>query len=126
MPMTDEEISDLAKKIYRGEIFTSYNEGMTANLLPLVFMPLVFMSEEYKNKMIDGNVDMLYAPMGTAGPTCVNGFPVFFEFNWCSREETDKVFEKVEAIKNAVEEVTGGKIDIKLRSRDEAHRDCDT
>lgn len=105
-PMTDDEIADLAKRIYRGEVFTSYNKGMTQRMLPMTFMPLNFLSEEAKKDMIDGEIDMLYAPMNQAGPMSCNGMPVFFEFGWCSKGDTIKVLEKVDAIRKAVEEAT--------------------
>jgi hypothetical protein len=79
MPMTDDEIADLAKKIYRGEVFTSYNAGMTQNLLPRVFLPLMFLKKEKRQELIDSEIDMVYAPMDKAGPLAVNGMPQFFE-----------------------------------------------
>ncbi len=56
--------------------------------------------------MIDGEVDMLYASMGSAGPMACNGMPQFFEFGWCNKEDTRKVLDKVEVIRKAVEEAT--------------------
>lgn len=105
-PMTDKQIKDLAKRIYKGEVFTSYTKGMTTHLLPMVFMPLVFLSDETKQEMIDNEADMLYAPLSAAGPRSINGMPQFYEFNWCSKTDTEKVFEKLEAIREAVKEAT--------------------
>lgn len=104
--MTEGEIRNLAKEIYRGEVFTSYNSGVTQSLLPKIFMPLVFLTQEARQKMIDGDVDMLYAPMRKAGPTAVNGMPQFFEFQWCSKDDTSRVLEMVEKIRMAVEEAS--------------------
>lgn len=105
-PMTDEEINTLARQIYRGEVFTSYNKGVTQHLLPIIFMPLMFLNEEARQDMVDGDVDMLYAPMSAQGPRAINGMPQFFECSWCNKEDTKKVFDKVEAIGEAVEGVT--------------------
>ena len=120
--MTDEEIVDLAKKMYRGDVFTSYNDGMTQDLIPLVFLPLVMLDEEAKKELIDGDIDMIYAPMRKAGPRAINGMPQFFEFSWCNRSDTKKVFKKLDEITKAVD----GVIDGSCREDGTAHEIGDT
>lgn len=104
--MTDEEIKNLARQIYRGEVFTSYNKGVDESNLPMIFMPLALLDEKSRQKLIDGGADMLYAPMSGKVPMSIDGMPVFMEFKWCNKEDTAKVLEKLFAIEKVVEEVT--------------------
>jgi len=101
--MTYGEINALAEEIYRGEVFTS-NQIRTGdlNMLPVIFIPLVFAGPTFIEDMRKDKMGMIYEHFSEAGPRAINGYPSFFSLHIISQEDTNKVWEKYELIKKAV------------------------
>jgi len=89
-PLTDEQVKDFAKRIYRGEVFVSWS---LPNLRHLAshFLPVALMSEEQRQLWISWGVTVFWAPMSSALPMGLNGFPVFSECGAWRREDADRV-----------------------------------
>lgn len=101
---TPEQIDELAKRIYRGEVFTS-DQLKNPGLLGMVFLPLAFMGEEAKAKMAEEKPAMFWAPMSAAFPRSINGYPMFGEVHLVNEEDRQKVWARVKEI----EELLGDK-----------------
>ncbi len=104
--LTDDEINAMAEDIYRDRVFTSNHirQG-DLNMLPVIFMPLVFADKKMIEKMQKDAPGMIYEHLIEAGPRSVNGYPTFVSLHIVSQEDTKKVWEKFEQIKKAVCEV---------------------
>ena len=101
--LTDDEINALAEDIYRDRVFTSdqLRQG-DLNMLPVIFVPLVFADKKIIELMQKDAPGMIYEHLSEAGPRSVNGYPTFFSFHIVSQEDAKKVWEKFEQIKKAV------------------------
>ncbi len=104
--LTDDEINALAGDIYRDRVFTSdhLRQG-DLEMLPVIFMPLVFADKKIIEKLRKDAPGMIYEHISEAGPRSVNGYPTFFSLHIVSQEDTKKVWEKFEQIKKSVGEV---------------------
>jgi len=116
--LSDEEVKEFALGIYRNEIFTEYHikEQDKANLLTMIFMPLMFGFEAFglNNPEIRGAFEksppgMCYARYYDASgrsqtfPRSINGYPIFSSCAFLSREDTDRVNEKFYQVKAAMD-----------------------
>uniref|UniRef100_A0A6H1ZZZ2 Uncharacterized protein n=1 Tax=viral metagenome TaxID=1070528 RepID=A0A6H1ZZZ2_9ZZZZ len=104
--LTDDEINALAEDIYRDRVFTSdhLRQG-DLNMLPVIFMPLLFAGKKMIEKMQKDAPGMIYEHFSEAGLRSINGYPTFFSLHIVSKEDAKKVWEKFEQIKKAVCEV---------------------
>lgn len=84
--LTDAEVKDLARRVYRNEVFTS-DQVDPPDMIPNVFMVFALMKPEDQEELIEKRASLLYAKMKDAGPRSVNGLPVFFSMSWLN--ETD-------------------------------------
>jgi len=107
--MTEEEVNRLALDIYRGSIFTDRHlpPSVRKDILHLVFMPLIFTTPETITtwEAENGPLGMIYERMEQAGPTGINGYPIFMSSNLVNKVDTDKVWVKFEKIRAAAEGV---------------------
>lgn len=99
MGRTDEEIRDIAKGMYRNEIFTSMQIAANdENMLQSIFMPLVFLDTlQIKQFEID-EICGFYAYMDKAAPRSINGYPCFFSFDILNREDINKIIAEYKKI----------------------------
>lgn len=104
--LTDDEINALADDIYRERVFTSdHLRSGDLNILPVVFMPLVFVDRKLREELEKDAPGMIYEHLSEAGRLSVNGYPTFVSLHIVSQEDAKKVREKFEQIKKAVCEV---------------------
>lgn len=98
-PLTDAEIADFAKKIYRNEIFVSWMvcKG-DMHLLTSIFMPLLFIDDITRRGMIRDGIQHFWAPMSEAGPMGVNGYPMFFSFGMWNQSDAGRIHTKLKEI----------------------------
>ncbi|MDO9356636.1 MAG: hypothetical protein Q7T55_23255 [Solirubrobacteraceae bacterium] len=96
----------MAEDIYRDRVFTSdhLRQG-DLNILPVIFMPLVFADKKLREEMQKDGPGMIYEHLSEAGPSSFNGYPTFVSLHIVSKEDTKKVWETFEQIKKAVCEV---------------------
>ena len=71
--LTPDELTALARDVVIGKTYLSV--GQEGDLLPMVFMPLVFMSAEDAAVLTDAGA--IYEDMSKAGPRAINGYPMF-------------------------------------------------
>ena len=95
---TPDELKELAKSIFKGEIFTDRhvkpNEGVT---LGMIFMPLMFLDGKYLEEA--KKVGMIYAHMKDAYSRSINGYPTFFTMSCLSIDDTETVLKHYDKLK---------------------------
>ena len=91
---TDDEVNALAKRVYRNEVFVSWAID-TPTDLPLVFMILSLLDQSTLKRLIDDDIQYFYEDYDRAGPTSVNGYPVFFSCHFLNREDGKRLHARV-------------------------------
>jgi hypothetical protein len=104
VPMTDEEIKKLAEDMYKGFVFTDRHLN-SVDELSMVFLPLALAGKELIGELQKMPTGMIYEYIDKAGPMGVNGMPVFTSFRVASVEDTKKIFDRYNKIKEAVASV---------------------
>jgi hypothetical protein len=105
---TDKELKKIAEDLLAGRIFTDRHipEHTKAHM---VFMPLTFMNEDqakqFQQGINDERIYMLYEYMENAGPRTINGMPIFMSYRVLNREQTEKVLEYYNKIKEAIDKI---------------------
>lgn len=93
------DAKDFARRVYRGEIFTSDQIAPDdMHLTRSIFMPILFMGEQDRQQMIDANVTLLYAYMRDACPQAVNGYPIFMSVDTLTCTEHEAFRKEIKAI----------------------------
>lgn len=114
--LTDYEVKEFALGMYRQEIFTELhiapNDRNNGGVVRMVFMGLALAASEMDPE-VQGALDksppgMVYARYHVNGrsntfPRSINGYPIFNQCNFLSREDTDRVQDKYEEIVKALE-----------------------
>ncbi len=113
--LTDDEVKEFALGIYRQEIFTELHiapHDRNGSTIRMVFMGLALAASEMDAE-VRGGFDksppgMVYARYHVNGrsntfPRSINGYPIFNECAFLSREDTDRVQDKYEEIVKALE-----------------------
>lgn len=103
---TDEQLKEFAKDFYGGKIFTSQHFSSSReaiDMIPLVFIPFMFLTEEQKESIKD--MALIYEYYDESGPRSINGYPQFMSFNTLTKEELNKVVDYYEKIKSAMDSI---------------------
>jgi len=102
---TDEQLKQIAKDLYTGLIFTSHHLSKTdfKNMAHLIFMPLVFMTEEQSKEL--KHVSLIYEYLDQAGPRAINGYPMFMSMNYLTKDEHKKLLEYYKKVKSAMDSI---------------------
>lgn len=100
-PKTDEEIAALAKRVYRNEVFVSWQVDRPQDL-PMVFMILHFLDKATADQLVADNIQFFYEDYREAGPGSVNGYPIFFSANYLSKDDGFRLHAKVQQIRELV------------------------
>jgi hypothetical protein len=112
--LTDEEVKEFALGIYRNEIFTEYHirESDVKNLICMIFLPLAlgaFSDPEEHGALQKSPPGMCYARYRNAEgrdqtfPRSINGYPIFSSCAFLSKEDTVRVHEKYNEIKETLD-----------------------
>ena len=112
--LTDEEVKEFALGIYRNEIFTEYHiRPSDLSHITLIFMPLALGAftedPETLGAMEKSPPGMCYARYrdeqgrDQTFPRTVNGYPIFSSCAFLSKEDTIRVHEKYNEIKDVLE-----------------------
>lgn len=108
MSKTDEELKKIATDLYKGQLFTD-RHIKDNRLFTNVFMPFVFMDKkqisEFRKNIDNGKIDLIFESIDKAGPRTINGMPIFMSFQTLDKEETKKVFEYYEKIKESIDKL---------------------
>jgi len=103
---TDEELTEIAKKIHAGAIFTSASiPADHHHMLGMVFMPLMFADEALQESFKEDPPHLVYAEMSKALPRGVNGYPMFPECAFLNEREWMFVRGKLEEIQQAMQAI---------------------
>jgi len=84
---TTDELKQLAMDIIDGKVFLSSMVN-PQELIPQVFMALMFLNKEQVEKWNENRAFFLYEYYSQASPANINGYPVFTSFNALSEDET--------------------------------------
>lgn len=103
---TNEELTELARQLYRGEIFTSTQvrkEDLSS--ISMIFLPLAFAADVLRETIANQKPEVVYAKMNDALPRGINGYPMFTSCAFFNKAEWDFVYDKFLAIKKAMESI---------------------
>jgi hypothetical protein len=93
---TDDEVNELAKQGYRGEVFFSWAiREHDMHLLGTIFMPVLFMDEVMAKEMERDQIRHFYAPMKDAFPRSINGYPCFSSMGMLSQTDAERVHQRI-------------------------------
>lgn len=101
-PKTEEEIKQLALDIHAGKVYTDRHCGNISEI-SMVFMPLAFglgLDPEDEKK-----IGLVYEYMDQAGPRSINGKPTFSSMRFLDTNDTNRVSEKLERIKDVLGDI---------------------
>lgn len=104
MPKTDEELIQLAKDIWAGQVFTSA-QCDEPHLLQMIFMPLTFMKPEQLQQLKDDDVTLFYGRMSDAGDRGINGYPIFLKMDMLVRGEQERLAKYIDVVRAAMETI---------------------
>lgn len=104
---TDEEITNLARQLYRNEIFCSFQlpKDQLASLLPMVFMPIFFLDKETIKQWQADGIQHFYADMKYAGPRSINGYPIFTVMQGLNKEDGERLCTQYLKIEQAIDNI---------------------
>lgn len=103
---TEQEIKDIALGIHKGEIYTD-RHIRSSQELAMVFMPLMFFKDEEHEKILNGDIGMVYEYMNKAGGRSINGHPSFMSMCTLTKAESEQVIGYVVKYREAEQLVTG-------------------
>lgn len=104
--LSKEKIAELALGIFTGEVFTSDQiPERDFHLLPMIFMPLFFCSEEQRKEWKQHPPVLFYGWMRDAGPNGINHYPIFSRFGMIYKQDAGLIREKYEKLKAAAREI---------------------
>lgn len=89
---TNKELQALALDIFKNNVFT--NKHILPNdqgLVQLIFMPLSVMTKDQLKDLLDEKPEMFYEYYHKAGPSGINGYPVFTSFHFLNQDESVKL-----------------------------------
>jgi hypothetical protein len=96
---TDEEVNELAKQGYRGEVFFSWQvREHDTNLIGSIFMPIMFLDDVTRKEWIRDEVCHFYGLMKDASPRGVNGYPMFFGMGILNKEDAVRIDKRIREI----------------------------
>ena len=98
--MKDKELKQLAIDISEGKVYGTFhmNKCEISNM-GSVFMPLMFMTDEQRQKMSDEKVVHLYEHIDKAGPRSINGMPIFMSFSRIVDKDWKKIVKYIREYK---------------------------
>ena len=109
-PKTDKELRELAIQYVGGSIFTDRHipEDEYMSMLQSVFMPLALANEELIDFLQSAEIALLYEHLHKRQERSVNGYPIFFSFNYLTQPELDKFAEHVRKLEEFQNEFREG------------------
>jgi hypothetical protein len=97
--LRDEELNQLAQDYHAGRVFT--NQHVTsAYQVSLVFLPLALGG--IPESVDHDSIGMIYEYVDQAGPSSINGMPMFMSYRVLHKADLELLIDKVKRIKQAV------------------------
>lgn len=101
---TDKEISNIAKGMYKSEIFTSMQiREEDAGLILNIFLPLAFLDPLGRKQLLIDKITNFYGNVPESGRS-VNGYPIMYEVYQLNEEDTNRVILKYKEIIDLLDE----------------------
>jgi hypothetical protein len=89
---TQKELKELALGIRGGSVFGSWMiPEHQINLIPNVFMALMFMNDIHRKMLKRDEVVQFYGYMKDAGPLGINGLPIFYDVHYLTKPDVEKL-----------------------------------
>ena len=103
-PKTPERLKQIATDVQSGRIYTSQQipPGMEAEM---VFMVLIFAGEKLLDWIKESDIAVLFESIDRAGPSYINGQPIFFSCEYLTNDEWRVVQKLVGEIDAAIDGV---------------------
>jgi len=98
---TDEELKELALGLDHGKYFSSAHCA-SMNEISMVFMPLMFMTDEGLAELEKQEVCFFYEEISKASPRAIDGKPTFFSIQTLNIADYEKLMELHKQIKEAL------------------------
>ena len=99
-PKTDAELRQLALDIVGGSVFTDRHvPDHDKGILGSIFMPLMLMSDEQRQELVDNDVTLLYEYLSQANNMGINGYPSFMSMQYLTNTEVGTLYKYVEELK---------------------------
>lgn len=116
---TDEELRKIALDLKNLKLFTSlFIEKNESHLLPSIFMPILFMKNDVRQKLIDEKASLFEYYSKSTG-MAINGHPTFTSFFWLPDSEVKIVLNYYKDLSNDEEKfLKGGKVEKSTGSTD--------
>ena len=102
--LTEEQIREIARGMIDGTVFTSM-QLRDKNLLPNVFMPLIFLDEATRIDIERSGVAECYAYMKDSTGMGINGYPTFMSMGLLKPDDADCIIEKYNRMLEALDSV---------------------
>jgi hypothetical protein len=99
---TEEEIKEIAKGIWAGQILTTDHENSRDS-----FMLMSLLGPEHLQDYMDANITCIYEHMSKAGPRSVNGMPIFMSHHVLNSTDHEKVRKEYFNIKSLIGDAPG-------------------
>jgi hypothetical protein len=97
-----EEIVELARGIFTGEVFTSgHLPEHDQHLLPCVFMPLGFFSNEQRKEFVAHPPELLCGWLKDALPRSINGYPFLPKMQMVYAKDAALIWKGVKSLEMA-------------------------
>lgn len=101
--LLQEEIRQIAIDIRANRIFTSFQAP--PELWSAIWLPIVFMTPDLMQEMLENNVSMLYEYMREANEYGVNGYPTFFSMRTMVGEDVLILFDYIDLLAKVEESI---------------------
>ena len=105
--MKNQELKALAHEWSEGRVL--FSTEVPKEIINMVFMPLIFLSEEQRQELISENVFAFYGKMEDAGPRGINGYPMFMTMYRISEPDYKKVREYAKDYSDMMKEFKEGR-----------------
>lgn len=100
---TEAEIENLAKSLYKNEIFTSLHLRNQDDLFSVFMVLSLGALKDYTEEDL-ADIGIVYEYYREAGPITVNGYPTFLSVNLLSKGDSKLVLKRYEEIKSLLGE----------------------
>lgn len=82
------ELKQIAVDLAEGHIFSNIHLGEhNKHMLQSVFMVMIFLDEKARKDMEEKDIVFVYEYISKAGPTSINGLPVFMSMRMMGKED---------------------------------------
>jgi hypothetical protein len=109
-PKAEEELKQIAKDIYAGNIFTSnHMKPEDQGIMQLVFLPLTFIDGQEREDLLaaakNEQIGCFYERYTEALPRQINGYPIFMSMSALNKEDVKKVEEYIKKVGELMEQL---------------------